>query len=202
MLDPVKVQVKTADMRAMQFVTNNEVRSPQMNAIVDWLNQGQSKMVAWHNGTSIFVNTQHHSQVRMEVGDWVIKDSENSFPRIITKDDFERNYDIVQVYVTSPVPRDVINDWRRDSAEAGMVRILYRNPEYRLMGETINGMSKWYAKYPSGMCWYKAGGINPGLSSDAIDHLQHLQVIESHPDVGYRLTPKGKQLAIEMFEGK
>lgn len=98
MLEPVKVQVKTADMQAMQFVTNNEVRSPQMDAIVGWLNQGRNDMVAWHNGTNIYVNTRHHAGVRMDVGDWVIRDTSDGFARVLDKEDFEKNYEIVQVH--------------------------------------------------------------------------------------------------------
>lgn len=56
---------------AMQFTTNNEVGSPTMDAIVNWVNQGKSEYIAWHNGTDIYVRTLE-GDMRATVGDWII----------------------------------------------------------------------------------------------------------------------------------
>lgn len=204
MLKPVKVREKSASITAMQFVTNNENGSPQMDAIVNWLNQGQQTMVAWHNGTNIYVNTQYHNQVKMNVGDWVVRDVSDRYASVIALDRFNKEYEVVQACGVKEFDvADVIREWSRGSVEAGMFRVLYLNPEYRLMGDTVNGEQKWYAKYPYGGQWYKAGGINLSLSSDAVGHLQHLQVTCYDNDTGgYRLTQEGKKVAVEMFKSK
>lgn len=80
---------------AMQFQTNNEVGSPNMDAIVNWINQG--KMVedlhAWHNGTNIFIQTLEGT-MRAEVKDWIIMGvNGESYP---CKDDiFNKTYEAV-----------------------------------------------------------------------------------------------------------
>lgn len=58
---------------AVQFTTNNEVGSPQMDAIVNWVNQGKGpdNPHAWHNSTDIFIETLEGT-MRASVGDWII----------------------------------------------------------------------------------------------------------------------------------
>lgn len=43
------------EIAAAQFTTNNEAGSPQMDAIVDWVNRNSSDRVARHDGTDIYI---------------------------------------------------------------------------------------------------------------------------------------------------
>ena len=65
-------------IEAEQFKTNNEVGSPNMDKLVNWMNQGKEKMVAWHNGTNIFIETLEGTH-RADVGDWIIKGVKGEF---------------------------------------------------------------------------------------------------------------------------
>ncbi|HEV2709169.1 MAG TPA: hypothetical protein VGU67_03050 [Edaphobacter sp.] len=62
---------KPVIIEARQFVTNNEADCANMNEIVLWMNQGREAPNAWHNGTSIFINTLE-GQMRADVKDWII----------------------------------------------------------------------------------------------------------------------------------
>lgn len=65
-------------IEAMQFKTNNEVNSPNMDAIVNWINQGRDTWGAWHNGTDIFINTLE-GIMKAEVKDWIIRGVKREF---------------------------------------------------------------------------------------------------------------------------
>ena len=65
---------KPVVIEARRFATNNEngPGAPCMDAMVLWLNQGQSEMRAWHNGTDIFIRTLE-GEMRATCGDWIIR---------------------------------------------------------------------------------------------------------------------------------
>ena len=65
---------KPVIIQARQFETNNEPGpgAPNMDALVLWMNQGKQEMVAWHNGTSIFIVTPEGTH-RADCKDWIIK---------------------------------------------------------------------------------------------------------------------------------
>jgi hypothetical protein len=69
-----KFRQKPIVIEAMQFETNNEAGSPQMDAVCNWANQGRAPedCYCWHNGTSIFVKTLE-GIMRAEVSDWIIR---------------------------------------------------------------------------------------------------------------------------------
>ena len=69
---------KPVVIEAMQFTTNNEHGSPTMDAIVNWANQGQDTLRAWHNGTDIFIPTLEGT-MRAAVGDWITKGVQGEF---------------------------------------------------------------------------------------------------------------------------
>ena len=73
-----KYRKKPVVIEAMQFTTNNEVGSPQMDSIVNWINQGGTICGAWHNGTDILIKTLE-GEMRAEVGDWIIKGVKDEF---------------------------------------------------------------------------------------------------------------------------
>lgn len=71
---------KPVVVEARQFETNNESGpgAPNMDAIVLWMNQGRQAMVAWHNGTNIFIETLEGTH-RAEGKDWVIRGVKGEF---------------------------------------------------------------------------------------------------------------------------
>jgi hypothetical protein len=73
-----KFRKKPVVISAMRFNTNNEVGSPDMDSIVNWMNQGQDKCQAWHNGTDIFIITLE-GEMRASVGDYIIKGVQAEF---------------------------------------------------------------------------------------------------------------------------
>lgn len=88
-------------VEAMCFTTNNEQGSPTMDAIVNWLNQGKDTMVAWHNGTDIFVRAFRTSEIagsfngneelRARVGDWIVRYPDHA-PSVYHPDSFNATY--------------------------------------------------------------------------------------------------------------
>ena len=74
----MKFRKKPVIVEAKQFETNNEVGSPNMDTIVNWINQGQSNCGAWHNGTDIFINTLEGT-MKAEVKDWIIRGIKGEF---------------------------------------------------------------------------------------------------------------------------
>lgn len=74
-----KFRKKPVVIEARQFTTNNEIGSPQMDSIVDWINYGRlAGCGAWHNGTDIYVRTLE-GEMRAECGDWIIKGVKGEF---------------------------------------------------------------------------------------------------------------------------
>lgn len=90
----MKYRKKPVVIDAMQFETNNEVGSPNMDKIVNWMNQGKSNMIAWHNGTNIFIQTLEGT-MQASVGDYVIKGVNNEFYPC-KEDVFNKTYELVE----------------------------------------------------------------------------------------------------------
>ena len=69
-----KYRKKPVEVHAALFETNNEAGSPNMDAVVNWVNQGKDpeERHAWHNGTNIFIETLEGT-MRAEVGDYIIR---------------------------------------------------------------------------------------------------------------------------------
>lgn len=68
------------EIEAMCFATNNEVGSPTMDAIVNWINQRKmaGEKHAWHNGTEIYIETLE-GLMEARVGDFIIKGVKGEF---------------------------------------------------------------------------------------------------------------------------
>ena len=83
---------------AMQFTTNNEENgSPEMDKIVNWCNQGQSIMQAWHNGTTINLMpnlSTNDSNYIAYVGDYIVRSSTGYFT-IVKKEEFESRFELI-----------------------------------------------------------------------------------------------------------
>lgn len=88
-----KYRKKPVVIEAMQFETNNEVGSPNMDKIVNWVNQGKDKVGAWHNGTNIFIETLE-GEMKADVKDWIIKGVNGEFYPC-KPDIFEKTYEYV-----------------------------------------------------------------------------------------------------------
>jgi len=73
-----KYKSKSVEIEVMIFTTNNEVGSPTMDAIVNWMNQGKSQMQAWHNGTNIFIKTTEGEE-KADVGDYIVRNFKGDF---------------------------------------------------------------------------------------------------------------------------
>lgn len=89
-----KYRKKPVVIEARRFDTNNEVGSPTMDAIVNWINQGRVKMGAWHNCTDIYIQTLE-GEMRASVGDWIIKGVKGEFYPC-KNDIFEATYDFAE----------------------------------------------------------------------------------------------------------
>lgn len=89
-----KYRKKPVVIEAMQFKTNNEVGSPNMDGIVNWINQGKERMNAWHNGTNIFIQTLE-GEMRSDVGDFIIKGVNGEYYPC-KPDIFEKTYEKVE----------------------------------------------------------------------------------------------------------
>lgn len=74
----MKYRKKPVVIEAEQFTSNNEVGSPTMDRIVNWINQGRDECGAWHNGTDIFIRTLE-GEMRATVGDWIIRGVKGEF---------------------------------------------------------------------------------------------------------------------------
>jgi hypothetical protein len=75
----LRFRKKPVVIEAMKFTTNNEVGSPAMDRIVNWVNQGrQDAPGAWHNGTDIYIRTLEGEMCAM-VGDWIIRGVQGEF---------------------------------------------------------------------------------------------------------------------------
>lgn len=199
MLKPVRV-IQNAVLHAVQFVNNSEEDSQNMNAIVNWLNQGQSKMVAWHNGTNIYVNTARTAGERMDVGDWLVRDMTNKQVFVVDDRRFREEYDNYDKPTANIGIVELIKEWKKDSKEALLVRCLYMNQTYRLLGETVSGALKYHVKYQAGAVWYKAGGHNPTLTDEEVKRLRADGVLErDEARSGFRLTQLGQSIAVTFW---
>jgi hypothetical protein len=89
-----KFRKKPIVIEALQFTTNNEVGSPAMDKIVNWINQGRDSVGAWHNGTDIFIMTLE-GEMRAQVSDWIIKDENREFSTC-KSNVFESTYELVE----------------------------------------------------------------------------------------------------------
>lgn len=81
-------------IEARQFETNNEIGSTNMDNLVNWMNQGETEVIGWHNGTDIFIETLE-GQMRAIVTDWIIKGVNNEFYPC-KNDIFEKTYEKVE----------------------------------------------------------------------------------------------------------
>ena len=81
-------------IEARQFTTNNEAGSPQMDELVNWINQGRSTAGAWHNGTDLFIHTLE-GEHRAIVGDWIIRGVAGEFYPC-KPDIFKATYELVE----------------------------------------------------------------------------------------------------------
>lgn len=91
----MKYRKKPVVIDAMQFETNNEAGSPQMDAVCIWANQGRApeQGYCWHNGTNIFVQTLE-GMMRADVKDWIIRGIKGElYP--CKPDIFEATYEVV-----------------------------------------------------------------------------------------------------------
>jgi hypothetical protein len=85
---------KPVVIEARQFTTNNEVGSPQMDGLVNWMNQGcGEKPVAHHDGTCIYIHTLEGVHTSM-VGDWIIRGVKGEFYPC-KPDIFDQTYEAV-----------------------------------------------------------------------------------------------------------
>ncbi|HEU4430295.1 MAG TPA: hypothetical protein VFT98_16160 [Myxococcota bacterium] len=70
-----KPVVVEAVVEAMQF---DKDENATMDRIVIWMNQGRESVLAWHNGTDIFIETRE-GQHRALYGDWIIRGVQGEF---------------------------------------------------------------------------------------------------------------------------
>jgi hypothetical protein len=90
----MKFRKKPVVIEARRFETNNEAGDKNMNELVIWMNQGEPKMRAWHNGTNVFVATLE-GEMKADVGDWIICGVKGEFYPC-KPDIFEATYEPVQ----------------------------------------------------------------------------------------------------------
>ena len=70
---------KPVVVEARKFESNNEPNgSPNMDSLVNWMNQGQFECKAWHNGTDIWIHTLEGDH-KATVGDWIIRGVKGEF---------------------------------------------------------------------------------------------------------------------------
>lgn len=97
MKNKMRYRKKPVIVEAEHFTTNNEVGSPTMDRIVNWINQGQTltdkKRIAWHNGTDIFIQTLE-GEMTASVGDYIIRGVKGEFYPC-KPDIFEQTYEAV-----------------------------------------------------------------------------------------------------------
>lgn len=89
---PKKIVPKFGSLEAMQFETNNQIGSPNLDAITNWINQGQMMVLAWHNGTDLFVQSAKLDGFnRAQVGDWVVKEGPMNY-KVMSQKEFDEVY--------------------------------------------------------------------------------------------------------------
>jgi hypothetical protein len=77
-LKMAKFRKKPVVIEAEHFSTNNEIGSPTMDRIVNWVNQGHVPPIASHNGTDIYIQTLE-GLMTATCGDWIIKGVKGEF---------------------------------------------------------------------------------------------------------------------------
>lgn len=90
----MKYRKKPVVIDAVQFKTNNELRSPHMDSLINWINQESEKIMAYHNGTDIFIRTLEGT-MKASVGDYIIKGVNGEFYPC-KEDIFNKTYDAVE----------------------------------------------------------------------------------------------------------
>lgn len=94
MSNPQIYRKRPVVIEAMRFETNNEPYGSQcMDNIVNWVNQGQDVVRAWHNGTGIFIITLE-GEMRASVGDYIIRGVKGEFYPC-KPDIFDATYEVV-----------------------------------------------------------------------------------------------------------
>jgi hypothetical protein len=78
-------------VEAVQFTTNNEPDNAQMKTIVEWLVSHGEK--ARHDGTDIYVENRSRHEVRVSVGDWIIRDAKGRWALPIKDFVFNESFD-------------------------------------------------------------------------------------------------------------
>lgn len=78
-------------VEAVQFTTNNEPDNSQMNAIVGWLvSHGQK---ARHDGTDIYCENASGREVRVSLGDWIVRDAKGRWALPIKSFIFDETFE-------------------------------------------------------------------------------------------------------------
>ena len=78
-------------VEAVQFTTNNEPDNAQMKTIVEWLLSHGEK--ARHDGTDIYVENRSRHEVRVSVGDWIVRDAKGRWALPIKSFVFDESFD-------------------------------------------------------------------------------------------------------------
>lgn len=82
---------KPVTIEYMKFETNNEDGDVNMYAIVAWITVNNDSCKAWHDGTSIFIETLE-GVMRADCGDYIIRGVQGEFYPC-KADIFEATYD-------------------------------------------------------------------------------------------------------------
>lgn len=86
---------KPVVIEARQFETNNEVNSPHMDSLVNWMNQGCGvKPISHHDGTLIYIHTLEGTMTSC-IGDFIIKGINGEFYPC-KPDIFHKTYEVVK----------------------------------------------------------------------------------------------------------
>ncbi len=78
-------------VEAVQFTTNNEADNRQIDEIVKWLVLHGEK--ARHDGTDIYVENRSRHEVRVSVGDWIVRDAKGRWALPIKSFVFDETFD-------------------------------------------------------------------------------------------------------------
>jgi len=81
-------------VEAVQFTTNNEPDNRQMDSIVNWLISHGEK--ARHDGTDIYVKNRSQHEVRVSVGDWIVRDAKGRWALPIKSFVFAETFDVCE----------------------------------------------------------------------------------------------------------
>lgn len=94
----MRYRKKPVVIEARRFEANNEVGSPHMDALVEWMNscspQEFSRLlgkIAWHDRTAIYIRT-FEGIMTASCGDWIIRGVKGEFYPC-TPDVFDASYE-------------------------------------------------------------------------------------------------------------